>query len=638
MGEQKVSLLQGGKEMQNFIRHLLDDVQALEYMLDHDWFETGVTRIGAEQEMCLVNKHWKPSTNAMDILKKLKRYEWVETELARFNLEITLTPREFKGKCLSKMEDEIQKRLNIIRKKAAELDTEILLTGIMPTIRKFDLSMDNLTPHKRYFALMEAINKQLVGNNYELRLSGIDEILVKHDSPMLEACNTSFQVHLQVAPNEFVKMYNIAQALAGPIIATAANSPLLFGKRLWHETRIALFQQALDTRASNDHMRERSPRVNFGNGWLQDSILEIYREDIMRFRVLLSSDITEDSLQKIHAGENPSLKALQVHNGTVYRWNRPCYGAPSGLKPHLRIECRVIPSGPTIVDEMSNAALWLGCMAGMAEQYDDIRKHISFADVRDNFAKASRTGIDSNFTWIKNKKISATDLILKELLPLAEVGLKKHKVSTEDIDKYLGIIKERTKKHCTGARWLLRSFTRFKEETNTDEALTALTAATIENQKKGIPVHKWKLPTLENFENYFPNTMIVSEFMNTDLITVQRDDILGLVSDMMQWRKTRYMPVEDLKGKIVGLVTSSMLLEHFTHKEYNPEAPVLVQDIMITDPIIASPNMSIQDALDLMQKHKIGCLPVVKDDELIGIITEEHFLQITSRLLKRVKE
>ncbi len=640
MGEHKVSLLQGGTEMQNFVRHLLDDVQALEYMLDNDWFESGVTRIGAEQEMCLVNKHWKPSSNAMDVLKKLKRYDWVETELAKFNLEITLTPRELKGKAFSKMEQEIKKRLDIIRSKAAELDTEILLTGIMPTLRKTDLGMHNLTPKKRYAALMEAINAQLVGNTYELRLSGIDEILVKHDSPMLEASNTSFQVHLQIEPKNFVKMYNISQALAGPVIATSANSPLLFGKRLWHESRIALFQQALDTRTSHDHMRERSPRVNFGNDWLQDSVLEIYREDIMRFRVLLSSDVTEESLQKITAGKIPGLRALQVHNGTVYRWNRPCYGAPSGMKPHLRIECRVIPAGPTVVDEMANATFWLGCMEGMALKYDDIRKQMSFADVRDNFAKASRTGIDSKFTWIKNKKITASDLILKELLPIAEAGLKHHKVDTKDIDKYLGIIKERTQRHCTGARWLLRSFTSMKAETNTDEALAALTAVTIENQKRGNPVHEWKMPVLEKFKSYSPFSMVVSEFMNTDLITVQKDDILDLVSKMMLWRKTRYMPVENAKGQMVGLVTSSMLLKHFTNKEskYNEDAPALAQDIMIEDPIVVSPDISIRQALNLMQKHQIGCLPVVKDGELMGIITERHFLQVTGRLLKRLKE
>jgi len=640
MGDFNVSKVGDEKQMRVFMRNLLNDVQALEYMLNNDKFETGITRIGAEQEMCLVDKYWKPSSNAMEILKKLKKYEWVETELAKFNLEITLTPHEFKGKCLSKMEAEIQKRLDIIRKKANDLDTEILLCGIMPTIRKFDLDIDkNLTDIPRYRALMEAIDDQRAGDAYELRLSGIDELLVKHDTPMLEACNTSFQVHLQVEPKEFVRMYNIAQALAGPVIAISANSPILFGKRLWHETRIALFQQSLDTRASQDHLRERSPRVSFGKDWLQDSILEIYKEDIMRFRVLLSSNTQEDAIEILEKGGVPGLKALQVHNGTVYRWNRPCYGAPSGMKPHLRIECRVLPAGPTVVDEMASAAFWLGAMTGLALKHDDIRKQMSFDDASDNFIKASRTGLDSKFTWFKDKKISAADLVIKELLPIAREGLKHRKVDSKDIDKYLGIIEERARKHTTGARWALRTYTKLIKETNPDEALTVLTAATVQNQKKGIPIHEWKIPNLEDIEEYMPNKLMVAEFMNIDLITVQKNDILDLVADMMNWRKTRYIPVEDTKGQMVGLVTSSMLLHHFTRKDdcLKDQPITLVKDIMITEPITVPPDTPITDALEKMQKHRVGCLLVVKDGELMGIITEEHFLQITNRLMKRLK-
>jgi len=640
MGDFNVSKVGDEKQMRVFMRNLLNDVQALEYMLNNDKFETGITRIGAEQEMCLVDKYWKPSSNAMEILKKLKKYEWVETELAKFNLEITLTPHEFKGKCLSKMEAEIQKRLDIIRKKANDLDTEILLCGIMPTIRKFDLDIDkNLTDIPRYRALMEAIDDQRAGDAYELRLSGIDELLVKHDTPMLEACNTSFQVHLQVEPKEFVRMYNIAQALAGPVIAISANSPILFGKRLWHETRIALFQQSLDTRASQDHLRERSPRVSFGKDWLQDSILEIYKEDIMRFRVLLSSNTQEDAIEILEKGGVPGLKALQVHNGTVYRWNRPCYGAPSGMKPHLRIECRVLPAGPTVVDEMASAAFWLGAMTGLALKHDDIRKQMSFDDASDNFIKASRTGLDSKFTWFKDKKISAADLVIKELLPIAREGLKHRKVDSKDIDKYLGIIEERARKHTTGARWALRTYTKLIKETNPDEALTVLTAATVQNQKKGIPIHEWKIPNLEDIEEYMPNKLMVAEFMNIDLITVQKNDILDLVADMMNWRKTRYIPVEDTKGQMVGLVTSSMLLHHFTRKDdcLKDQPITLVRDIMITEPITVPPDTPITDALEKMQKHHVGCLLVVKDGELMGIITEEHFLQITNRLMKRLK-
>jgi hypothetical protein len=313
------------------------------------------------------------------------------------------------------MEKEINDNLKELQDTLDTLNAKYVLTGILPTIRKFDLKLKNLTPKKRYRALMDALSSQLIGKAFELKILGIDELIVQHDSPLMEACNTSFQVHMQVAPKDFVKLYNIAQALAGPTMAIAANSPLVFGKRLWHETRIALFQQALDTRSSHDDLRERSPRVSFGTDWLDDSILNIYKEDISRYRVLLSADVEEDSQKLIKQKKVPKLQALQVHNSTIYRWNRPCYGISKTGKPHLRIENRVLPAGPTVVDEMANAAFWLGCMVGLGEEVDDIRKRMSFVDARDNFGKAAKFGIDTKFTWFDDEKIDAVDLILTKL-------------------------------------------------------------------------------------------------------------------------------------------------------------------------------------------------------------------------------
>jgi len=267
-------------------------------MLDNDWFNKDVMHIGAEQEMALVDlKNYKPAAIAMEAMETMTEYEWLETELAKFNLEICLTPQKFSDDCFTKMHQEISSRLDTISDHLKAFDADILLTGILPTLRKRNLEMDNLTPKKRYFALMEGINRQLIGSAYELRLEGIDELMLKHDSPLLEAVNTSFQVHLQVTADEFVKMYNISQALTAPVMAIAANSPIVFGKRLWHESRIAMFQQAIDTRTTHNHMRERSPRVSFGNRWLENSILEIYKEDIARFRVS-SSQLNSISLEQ----------------------------------------------------------------------------------------------------------------------------------------------------------------------------------------------------------------------------------------------------------------------------------------------------------------------------------------------------
>jgi CBS domain-containing protein/gamma-glutamylcysteine synthetase len=633
MGEQKVSILKDNHQMQRFVRHLLKDVQALDYMLKNDWFEQGITRIGAEQEMAIIdNKTFKPAPVAMEALEKMKDFPWVETELAKFNLETNLTPKVFKGKCFQEMEAENRHNLSVIKENLQSLDANLLLTGILPTLRKFDLELHNLTPKKRYAALMEAITDQLIGNSYELRLTGIDEILVKHDSPLLEACNTSFQVHLQVAPQDFVKMYNIAQTLAAPIMAIAANSPVVFGKRLWHETRIALFQQSVDTRTTHHHMRERSPRVTFGNGWLKNSILEIYKEDIARFRVLIAGDIEEDSLHMVQNGKVPKLRALQVHNSTVYRWNRPCYGISDNGKPHLRIENRVLPAGPTVIDEFANAAFWLGAMMGMANEIDDITEHISWEDVRDNFGKAARFGIDSNFTWFNDQKISACDLVLDYLLPLARKGLKSQKIDAKDIDRYLSIIEARAKNHMNGARWTLRAFTKLKKEASTDEVVSVLTACMLKNQSESKPVHTWELPKLSDLKEYRPSKLKVEEFMVTDLFTVRKEDIIEFVANMMDWRKIRHMPVEDTKGNFVGLVTSQMLLKNFNGKRQS----LTVKDIMEANPITISPNATITDAMSLMRKHDVDCLPVVNDKELVGIITEKDFLGIAGRLIERL--
>ena len=220
-----------------------------------------------------------------------------------------------------------------------------------------DLGLENMTPHPRYYALNEAMGA-LRDGAYELYIKGLDELLLKHDSVMLEACNASFQIHFQSDADEFPNLYNIAQVVAAPVLAAATNSPLLFGRRLWRETRIALFQQSVDTRSSMDFLRERSPRVTFGRDWVQRSVVEVFQEDISRFRALVTGEIEEDSLEQLAAGKIPRLRALCLHNGTVYRWNRACYGLTDG-KPHLRIENRVLPSGPTVTDEVANAVLFL---------------------------------------------------------------------------------------------------------------------------------------------------------------------------------------------------------------------------------------------------------------------------------------
>lgn len=641
MGEKKFKKAKGELGKQQFVSNLLQDMQALEYMLHNQFFETGITRIGAEQEMCIIQKKsFKAAPIALEIMDLLQDKPWLDTELAKFNLEINLDPRVFTGSALKDMEAETNEKLQIIKSELAHFQSDILLTGILPTLHKNDLESHNLTPRERYKLLVESLSAQLLGQAFELRIQGIDELLLRSHTPLLEAANTSFQVHLQVDPENFVPYYNIAQALTAPVLGISANSPIVFGRRLWHESRIALFQQALDVRTTNEHMRERSPRVNFGSDWVHNSILDIYREDIARFRSLIYPETNENSIETVLAGNIPRLSALQVHNSTVYRWNRPCYGISDTGKPHLRIENRVLPAGPTVVDEIANAALWLGAVVGCAKEWGDIRKKMSWEDVRDNFEKAARFGMDSKFTWFKDKKITVTDLVQHELIPLAKEGLASQGVNSGDIDFYMDIISQRAKLNLNGARWQLRAFTKLKKETSMDEAITVMTSAIYENQTLGKPVHTWELPELKDLLDYRPGNLRVEEFMQTDLFTVSKDDLIELVAKLMDWRKVRYMPVEDQKGNICGLITSRLLLRFYSQKgisikEGNKQQTV--EDIMISSPIVIEPGKSIIEALHIMREKKIGCLPVVTDGELIGIITEMDFLRISARLIERLE-
>ncbi|AEE50330.1 CBS domain-containing protein [Haliscomenobacter hydrossis] len=624
--------------MLKFMRALLADIEAVEYMLNHQWFESGVARIGAEQEMCLVDLNtYKPLPLAVEILELMKDCPWLDTELARFNLEVNLDPQEFSGACFQAMEQEIHQRLQHLRHNIAPLNADVILTGILPTIRKHDLERHNLTPRERYNLLIDAMSAQRNGQAFEFRLRGIDELQVRHDTPLLEACNTSFQIHLQVDPSSYAQMYNFALALAGPTLALGANSPIVFGRRLWHESRIALFQQALDVRTTHDHLRERSTRVYFGNNWVEHSILDIYREDLARFRTLIARDADEDVAGKIRSGETPLLLALRLHNSSIYRWNRPYYGISPNGKPHLRIENRILPAGPTVVDQIANTAFWTGAMIGCQQNYADVRQKMSWEDARSNFEKSAAFGLDSKFSWFDGKKISARELLLQELIPLARQGLTQRQVDSKDIDYYLGIAEERMKRHTNGAIWQLNNYSQLRRHLREDEALVTLTAAMHNRQKQNIPVHEWTASTSDDLPHYRASTLKVEEFMTTDLFTVQKDDLIQLVANLMDWRRIRYLPVEDTKGHLCGLITSRLVLRHLSKQtELDQPGAQQVQDIMIAEPVSVHPSMLILDAIKLMRDKKIGCLPVVQNEELVGIITENDFLDITARLIEQL--
>jgi len=624
------------EERHEFMRALLRDVKALEQMLEDGAFETGVRRIGAEQEMFLVDDSFQPANVNLDVLDEIDDDRFV-TELGLFNMEFNAEPMAFEDHCLRELEQQLLECLHVSQEAARTHGAEPILVGILPSIRKSHLSLENMTPKDRYRALNEAMTK-LRGTPYEFHIKGIDEFKIKHDSVMLEAANTSFQVHFQVEPDEFAKLYNIAQVVAAPVLAGATHSPMLFGKRLWRETRIALFQQSVDTRTTEHPQRELEPRVTFGSSWVDESVLEIYREDIARFRLLFGIDVDEDPLEELDQGRVPSLQALRLHNGTVYRWNRACYGISNG-KPHLRIENRVLPSGPTPVDEVANAAFWFGLMSSLVAEYDDIRNQIDFSTAKTNFFSAAREGLEAPLTWLDGSTFPANDLITGKLLPQAAEGLENSGIDSDDIERYLSVIDQRIRTDQTGSTWVLDSFHAMDEERSLAERMAALTSSEIERQNSEKPVHQWELAEVDSDTEWERHHIRVGQYMRTDMFTVNEDEIIDLVANIMDWQRIRHVPVEDNEHRLVGLVTHRTLLRLLAEAlNEDDRSSIPVSEVMIPEKklVTVEPDTTTLEAIKLMREHGISSLPVVADDEtkdLVGIVTERDFMAITRELL-----
>jgi CBS domain-containing protein/gamma-glutamylcysteine synthetase len=628
MGQQKLSIAKDPETRKRFLKHLLHDVEAIEQMLKDGMFESGVSRIGAEQEFCLVNKYYRPSLHALEILEKIDDPHFT-SELARYNLEINLDPFELNEGCLSKMETHLNTLIKKAQEAAATLDEKIILAGILPSIDFRAVQTEYMTPKPRYEALSN-IMAELRGEDFELNITGVDELILTHHNILFEACNTSFQCHLQVEPEEFADMYNWAQMLSGPVLSVCANSPLLIGKQLWAETRIPLFQQSIDTRGKGYHLREREQRVTFGNRWIT-GIGDVYKNDIARHTILFLTDIKKDSLEVLKKGKIPKLEALQLHNGTIYKWNRPCYGVTNGV-PHMRIENRYIPSGPTVLDEISNLAFWVGLMSNMPDKIRGNWDSIPFEEAKENFYKAAMWGIQSGMVW-DNELMSARRLILDHLLPMAREGLEKKKISHSEIDRYLSVIEARASGYATGARWQVKSYRKLKKSLERDEATVALTAIMYNRKQSGKPVHEWELPDDEEVENLEMHYDVVGNIMVTDLITANENDLAELVLKVMDWRNIRHLPVEDSRGKLKGIITKKRLVRYLN----NPDRKALLTaaDVMESDPVTISPNDDIKFAMLLMLDKGISSLPVVEKDELVGIITDYDTQNVWNKMKKQ---
>ncbi len=614
------------------MKALLNEVRALEDMHTAGMFEAGIRRIGAEQEMFLVDQANRPALSAMQVLDRIDDPRFTH-ELGLFNLEANLSPLELGGDCLRKLEAEASELLQVGREAADEVGSRIALVGILPTLTKDHLSLDAMVPVARYFALNEALLR-LRGSHFRISIKGIDQLSFNHDNLMLEACNTSFQVHFQVDADEFAHLYNIAQAVTGPLLAACVNSPILLGKRLWHESRIAVFEHSIDARSEAHAARGHKPRVHFGDQWVEESVIEIFKEDIARFRVILTTEFEDDPIGMVARGEVPRLNALRLHNGTVYRWNRACYGISGNGKPHLRIENRVIPSGPSVLDEVANAAFFFGMMAQLSRSVDDIREHFNFGDVKANFLAAAREGLRAQMIWFDEEQMTAQQLILDKLLPLARQGLEEAGIDADDIDRYLGVIRARVERRRTGARWQLESLERMRGAASTHECLRALTDSMIEQQQSGLPISEWTLAEFCPTQDWRESYRTVGQFMATDLFTVRPDDIVDFAASLMEWRYVRHVPVEDDSGQLLGLVSHRQLLRLIARGS-GAASPVTVRDIMHSEPVAVSPDTPTVEAIRLMREKRLSCLPVVDEErKLLGLVTEHDLVGVAGRLLE----
>jgi len=631
VGEQNVKPNDDESVYQQFMKSLLSEVQALELMLERGLIESGVSRMGAEQEMFIINKAHQPANRALDILKGIDDKRFTH-ELGLFNMEANLSPHQFRGKCLSEMESELHEIHALAREGAARFDCDIALVGILPTLTLEHLTLDSMVPTARYQALNEAV-KSLRGEDFQFTITGIDQLSVRHDNVMLEACNTSFQVHFQVSPDDFAHFYNVAQLVTGPLLAVAVNSPILLGKRLWHESRIAVFEHSIDTRSGAHQARGLKPRVHFGDDWIEESVTEIFKEDIARFRIVLTTETEDDPVGMVEKGIMPSLKALCLHNGTVYRWNRPCYGVHNNVA-HLRIENRVLPSGPTVIDEIANAAFFFGLMAGMSENYGDVSKLIRFADVKTNFLAAARDGIRAQMNWFDDEHLPVKQLILDELLPLARKGLESKKIDPDDISRFLDVIEERVALRRTGARWALESLENMQDKGTADQRLRSVVASLVEQQVDGHSIAQWELAEFSGQQDWRESYRTVGQFMVTDLFTARVDDIVDFAASLMDWRHVRHVPVEDDEGNLVGLVSHRALLRLVATGRMGKDKRVTVAEIMKSDPVTVSPDTSTVEAIRLMRKKKLACLPVTKKGKLVGLVTEHDLVVVSSYLLE----
>jgi len=465
------------QDFAQFKEHLQQQTALLQNWFDDNAFSEQKSGGGFELEAWLVDEKAQPMPINDTLIQKLNS-DLVVPELARFNIELNGTPQILQNDALSKLQNELEQTWKTCCDTAAMFDSQLVMTGILPTVKDKDLCPENMSRVVRYQALNDQVLRLRQGKPLQLDINGHEHLQSTHYDVMLESAATSFQIHQQIPAHNAVRYYNAALVIAAPLLAVSTNSPYLFGKQVWEETRIPLFEQSVDLGGIGGAAFGPVKRVSFGSGYMHHSLMECYTENNEHFPILLplvGVESQQDDLSR--------LPHLRMHNGTIWRWVRPLIGFDQDGTPHLRIEQRVVPAGPTIVDAIANAALFHGLMESFVSRETPIENDIDFAVARDNFYAAARDGLFAQFTW-GSRKISAQSL-LTQLIPLAKEGLTRLDLDKQDIEYYLGIIQSRVETKQTGSVWQRQCAKKFNGD------LQAMTLQYLEHQQSGRPVHEW---------------------------------------------------------------------------------------------------------------------------------------------------
>src|SRR3954452_2727921 len=459
-------------------------------MLAESRFDADRRSFGLEVELNLTDEGVDPALVNAHALEAIADPDF-QTELAQFNVEINVAPRLLGAEGFCDLETAVRASLNTAEERAKSVAAHMMLIGILPTITDAHLNADSFSASPRYALLNEQIFAAR-GEDLHINIAGPERLSTYADTIAPEAACTSVQLHQQVDPEDFARHWNAAQAIAGVQMAIGANSPFFFGRELWRETRIALFEQATDTRPEELKAQGVRPRVWFGERWIT-SIFDLFEENVRYFPALLPIVEDEDPMAVLESGGAPRLQELRLHNGTIYRWNRPIYDIARG-RPHLRVENRVLPAGPTIVDTLANAAFYYGLVRVLVEDERPVWTAMSFSAAHDNFYTGAREGLDARVYWPGVGEAPATELVLRRLLPMAREGLARWNVDSADADRLLEIIERRCVSGVNGASWQAACFHRLYENLDRADALREMTVRYREHMHSNAPVHTWPLP------------------------------------------------------------------------------------------------------------------------------------------------